>query len=102
MGAARGTEGLERGEKRIGWPTQNCAPCKEKLEKRGGRSIDDDDSEADPMWVSWLVEWLRARDDRRGAVIQYGISVGKSLQLHERAKEKGLVKEWTSEEPKKE
>ena len=66
---------------------------------RGGRSIDDDDSEADLMWVGWLVGRMapRARDERRGAVIQYGISVGKSLQLHERAKEKELVKEWTSE-----
>ena len=57
-------EGLRdwRGERRIGWlANPKLRSLQRKIGEERGRSIDDDDSKADPMWVGWLVEWLNAR-----------------------------------------
>ena len=53
---------MEGGEAhRVAGQPKTALLAKKNWGRERGRSIDDDDSKADPMWVGWLVEWLRAR-----------------------------------------
>ena len=62
-------EGRGEGERRMNrirmrWPTQNCAPCREKLGERGEEELFEgrgstDDSGADP--ICWSVGRFRGR-----------------------------------------